>query len=97
MSFKAFSLRLTRRKPRGETRYMAEAVLINKYKIIYIIYIIKIMKLTNFIISIIKNTHKKDMKRLKLTQKVKNIKNNYQNPLRRSLSQRLSPSETHIQ
>ncbi|MFS7999467.1 hypothetical protein Hanom_Chr12g01166511 [Helianthus anomalus] len=27
-----FSLRLTRRKPPGETRHTAEAVLINKYK-----------------------------------------------------------------
>ncbi|MFS8023379.1 hypothetical protein Hanom_Chr16g01450781 [Helianthus anomalus] len=31
-SFEAFSLRLTRRKPRGETRRNAETVLINKYK-----------------------------------------------------------------
>ncbi|KAJ0633557.1 hypothetical protein HanLR1_Chr17g0678221 [Helianthus annuus] len=40
--------------------------------------------LTKFIIKIIKNTHKKDINCLKLTQKVKNIKNKYEKPLRRT-------------
>ncbi|MFS7962031.1 hypothetical protein Hanom_Chr08g00721871 [Helianthus anomalus] len=40
---------------------------------------------------IIKNTHKKNINCLKLTQKVKNIKNKYQKPLRRSLFSASAP------
>ncbi|MFS7970758.1 hypothetical protein Hanom_Chr09g00824701 [Helianthus anomalus] len=56
-SFEVFSLRLTRRTPRGEPRCKPEA----KLKInIKNIYLIKIIILTRFIIKfikIIKNTH----------------------------------------